>query len=133
MDKEIGDCPDDDGSRQFCQRWLEAWSGTDFHAVVDLMCEDAAYRDPVRPMGIRGKQAIADYLELLFVRNPDWKFTLIDVWKIEANTIVMKRRVRNTVGDRVFEDVGVEFIEFKDGLVWYVEIYYDRVGWKQTD
>ena len=133
MDKEADDHPDGSESRKMCERWLEAWSGEDYRAVVDLLSDDASYRDPVRNTGLRGKESIAEYLELLFVRNPGWRFTLIDCWDIDENTVVMKRRVRNIAGDRVFEDTGVEFLTFKNGLVWDVEMYYDRVGWKQAD
>ena len=137
MGKDTSDKPDSDGKedcRKICERWLEAWSGTDPQAVVDMLSEDAVYRDPVRSTGLYGKAAIADYLELLFVRNPDWKFTLVDCWKIEENAIVMKRRVRNTVDNRVFEDNGVEFLEFNaEGQITSCEMYYDRVGWRPSD
>lgn len=135
VDFKQSDKPDPDGdSKIICERWLEAWSGTDYHAVVNMMSDDAVYRDPVRPMGLYGKTAISDYLELLFIRNPNWRFTLVDCWKIEENAVVMKRRVRNIIGDRVFEDNGVEFLEVNDnGLISSCEIYYDRVGWKSTE
>ncbi|MBQ7568225.1 nuclear transport factor 2 family protein [bacterium] len=137
MDKEQGDKPDPDSKeecRRFCERWLAAWSGSEPSAVVAMLSDDAVYRDPARSTGVYGKEAIAEYLDLLFVRNPEWTFTLVDCWLIEPGTIVMKRRVRNTMDNRVFEDNGVEFLEFNDRhLVTSCEMYYDRVGWRPTD
>ena len=137
MDRGQSDKPDPDSnnkSRELCERWLKAWSGNDPQAVVDMLSEDAVYRDPVRSTGWYGKLAIAEYLDIVFVRNPEWKFTLVDCWDIDKDTIVMKRRIRNTIDNRVFEDNGVEFLEVNsDGLISSVEMYYDRAAWRPSD
>lgn len=137
VDIDQSDKPDPDGKaycKQLCERWLAAWSGDDPQRVVSMISEDAVYRDPVRSTGLYGRDAIAEHLEMIFVRNPGWKFSLVDCWQIEPHTVVMKRRVRNTIDNRVFEDNGVEFLEFDDqGLITSCEMYYDRASWRPTE
>lgn len=118
--------------QDFCQRWLDAWSGNRPEALVDFFCPDGLYRDPARPGGLRGRDEILEYFLRLLARNPDWRFSLVELWPVPPESLVVKWRLRIPVGERVVEEVGVHLLELRAGRVWRCEVYFDRTGWREA-
>ncbi len=118
-----GDC------RGFCERWLAAWTGNNPEGLLEFFCEDVLYRDPARASGIRGREDLLSYLQIQLARNPQWRLSLVDFWKVKDDFIVLKLRYRLPVGDKYIDELGVALLEMKDGLIWSCEMYLDRSDW----
>ena len=96
---------------------------------MELFHEDALYRDPARPGGVRGREDIGAYLEIFLARVSGWEFSVVDFWQAEGERIMLKWRVKMSIGARIVDEVGVMLLQLRDGLVWDCELYYDRSGW----
>lgn len=123
---------DREALREFCERWLAAWTGDRPEVLIEFYCPDALYRDPARPAGLRGQEEILEYFQLLLARNPDWRWSVVDAWPLEEDRFVLKWRCRIPVGERVIEEVGVDLVELREGRIWRCEIYFDRTNWREA-
>jgi hypothetical protein len=68
---------DERAALEFCERWLPLWTGNHPEALVEAYAEDAFYRDPARPQGLRGREALLGYFRKLLAANPDWVWTAV--------------------------------------------------------
>lgn len=118
--------------REFCERWLAAWTGNHPERLLEFYAEDALYRDPARPHGLRGREEILDYFVRLLARNPEWRWTLVDIWPLPGEGFAAKVRIHIPVGERFVEEVGIELCELREGRLWRNEIYFDRSAWREA-
>lgn len=123
---------DVDRCRNFCERWLAAWTGNRPQQLVSFFCDDALYRDPAHKDGLRGREEISAYFELLLCRNPDWRFSLVDYWCTQEEVLIIKWRARIPVGEKTVDEVGVQLLQLENDLVWRCEIYFDRSDWTEA-
>lgn len=123
---------DEAALRQFCDRWMAAWTGNRPERLIEFYAEDALYRDPARPHGLRGREEIYDYFVRLLARNPDWRWSVVDVWPLPGEGFVLKWRAHIPVGERFVEEVGVDLCELRDGRLWRNEVYFDRSAWHEA-
>ena len=52
--------------------WLPAWTGNRPDLLLSFYADNAFYRDPAIPAGIRGREALHAYFSKLLGRNPEW-------------------------------------------------------------
>jgi hypothetical protein len=57
-------------ARAFAEKWLPAWSGNRPELLTSFYTDDAFYRDPAVPEGVRGRRALLDYFTRLLGHNP---------------------------------------------------------------
>jgi SnoaL-like domain len=112
-------------AREFAARWLPAWTGNDPERLVAFYTEDAFYSDPAIPDGIRGRDALLDYLRVLLARFPDWEWTQRDATPMEGG-FLNHWHASIPVGGTVIECDGVCTVRLRDGLIERNEVFFDR-------
>jgi len=112
----------------FCNRWMPAWTGNRPAALLDFYAEDAHYRDPARPAGLRGHAEIAPYFTKLLAANPDWVWTTTEVTPTHKG-FTMKWHARIPApGGIVVEEDGLDIVEISNGKITRNEVYFDRAA-----
>ena len=64
----------------FNARWLRAWSDKDVPALLTFYHPDVAYMDPQTVTGLKGHEALADYLTGLFAATPPMRYDPHEIW-----------------------------------------------------
>jgi len=67
---------------RFNADWLDAWSEKDVERLLTFYAADTVYRDPQVPAGLRGNDALRDYLTRLFAATPPMRYDPDEVWPI---------------------------------------------------
>lgn len=118
-------------AREFCDAFLAAWTGNRPQALLAFYAEDALYRDPARPNGLRGHAEMAPYFSKLLAANPEW------VWKcVELHPTVggftLKWHATIPLGGTVVEEDGLDIVEVASGRISRNEVYFDRTAMLQA-
>jgi hypothetical protein len=109
----------------FIENWLSAWTGNDPQRLAEYYHDEAIYVDPANREGLEGKKEILTYFERLLDYYQDWKWKPIEIFSTKKGCIV-KWHCRIPVGSEVLLEVGLDIVEFKDGLISRNEVYFDR-------
>lgn len=113
-------------AKQFCERWLPAWSGNRPELLASFYAEDALYSDPAIREGVKGKDTILAYFKTLLGHNPNWVWTHLEAFPMEDG-FLNKWLAKIPVGNRTIECVGVCTAQFNTaGLIRRNEVYFDR-------
>ena len=112
-------------AKHFAEHWVAAWNSHDIDAVLTHYADDFEMTTPMiqRVLGIesgtlRGKKAVGDYWRSALKKNPDLKFSIIEVTSGVGSTSIYYNAV---LGKRV-----VETFFFNDkGLVYKVIANYN--------
>lgn len=116
-------------AREFCDRFLPAWSGNHPDKLAGFYAEDALYSDPAVRDGLKGREAILKYFEKLLARNPDWIWTHLEAFPMEDGFLNKWLAHIPTAGGLV-KCIGVCTVQFnKTGLIRRNEVYFDRSEW----
>ena len=112
-------------ARAFAEKWLPAWTGNQPERLVDFYADDAFYRDPGIPGGVRGRSALLAYFTRLLSLNPNW------VWRHQGSIAIhdgFLNRWRATipVGARTIEVVGVCTVQLRGERIYANEVFFDR-------
>jgi len=110
-----------------CDRWLRAWTGNDPDGLLAFFTEDARYRDPAKPGGLKGHAELRPYFTKLLAANPDWVWRRLDLTPTDLG-FTLKWRATIPVGDAVVEEEGLDIVELKKGLISRNEVYFDRAA-----
>lgn len=111
-------------AKAFASQWLPAWTGDNPEKLISFYSEDVFYSDPANPLGIRGKENLLKYFQKLLAKNPDWIWT-------QRNAIPMEDGFLNQwiakipMGEKVVECLGVCTVQFREGLIYRNETYFD--------
>lgn len=111
-------------AKAFASQWLPAWTGNDPEKLISFYSKDVFYSDPANPLGIQGKENLLKYFRKLLAKNPDWIWT-------QRNTIPMEDGFLNQwiakipLGEKVVECLGVCTVQFREGLIYRNETYFD--------
>jgi len=116
---------DREQAARFAAAWLPAWTGNDPRRLASFYTHDTLYSDPHLPAGIRGREALTDYLRRLLARYPDW------VWTQTASTPMANGFVNFWVaevpgGASCLTLAGVCLVELRDGLISSNRVFFDR-------
>lgn len=112
-------------ARAFAEKWLPAWTGNQPERLVGFYTDDAFYRDPAIPEGVRGRPALLAYFTELLSLNPRW------VWRHRGSTPIRDGFLNRwhasiPVGDRTLEAVGVCTVQMREGRIYSNEVFFDR-------
>jgi hypothetical protein len=111
----------------FCQRWLEAWTGNRPEELIKYYSPDAQYRDPARPQGLVGREALLGYFRRLLAANPAWVWVPLEVQATERGCWLKWRATIPTERGEVVEE-GLDLVELRDGKITRNEVYFDRTS-----
>lgn len=111
----------------FCTRFLAAWTGNRPEELLAFYAEDAFYRDPGRPQGLRGHAELRPYFTRLLAANPAWVWTLVEL-HLTGNGFTLKWHASIPAGAATVEEDGLDIVEVADGRITRNEVYFDRVG-----
>ena len=110
---------------EFCHRWLAAWTGNQPQQLADFYSDEAYYRDPARPDGIKGKKALLDYFKKLLKRNPAWVWTAKEIIPT-AEGFVLKWTATIPRASGTVNTEGLDIVELRGEQIIRNEVYFDR-------
>lgn len=109
---------------RLCDAWLEAWTGNKPERLLAHYADDAFYRDPARPEGLRGREDLAAYFEKLLAKNPEWRWRRQALFPTEKG-FVLKWEARLPRGDTVLRLEGMDLVELEGNKIRRNEVYFD--------
>lgn len=109
----------------FCTTWLGSWTGNRPEELSLFYSEDAFYRDPANPQGLRGRAEILAYLRTLLKHNPEWVWEAEEVFLIDGG-FVLRWRAAIPVGREIVRENGLDIVLVRDGLITRNEVFFDR-------
>lgn len=114
-------------ARAFAERWLPAWTGNRPERLLAFYAEDAFYRDPAAPEGIRGREEMRAYFGRLLDRFPDWVWTQRDATPMQGGFLNHWQAEIPIAGrPQPLQCLGVCTVELRDGLIARNEVFFDR-------
>ena len=116
---------DEGEAMAFSEAWLAAWTGNRPEALLAYYSEDAFYRDPGRPQGLRGAAQLRPYFEKLLAANPAWEWRAVETHPTPKG-FTLKWHARILAGDNVVEEDGLDIVEVSGGRITRNEVYFDR-------
>lgn len=114
-------------ARAFAERWLSAWTGNRPEELLQFYAPGAVYRDPGRPQGLKGHEALRPYFTKLLAANPEWVWTAVEVIPT-AQGFTLKWHAHIPAGASAIEEDGLDIVEVADGLITRNEVYFDRAA-----
>jgi steroid delta-isomerase-like uncharacterized protein len=111
-------------AKEFCERWLPAWTGNKPEMLVAFYSDDAFYSDPYIPQGLKGKEKLLAYLRKLISIYPDWKYEHVEIFPTE-NGFTLKWKVSLPMNNDTVVDYGVDIVEISNGKITRNEVYFD--------
>jgi hypothetical protein len=112
----------------FCSRWLPAWTGNDPESLLRFYAEQAFYRDPANPNGLKGHAQMRPYFTKLLAANPSWTWEAVEVFPTRRG-FIMKWRATIPVGRQTITEYGIDIVELENGRVTRNEVFFDRSQW----
>ncbi len=116
--------------QQFCNDWLNSWTGNKPEDLLKFYTPDAFYSDPANPEGLKGHDAMRPYFSKLLAKNPEWKWTATEIFAIEKG-FTLKWQANIPVNGRELILQGLDIVEMQGGQISRNEVYFDRVPWMQ--
>jgi hypothetical protein len=113
-------------AKDFCERWLPAWTGNRPEHLISFYSDDAFYSDPFIPQGLKGKDKILEYLRKFISFYPDWKYEHVEIFPTE-NGFTLKWKVSLPINNETVVDYGVDIVEISNGKIIRNEVYFDTV------
>lgn len=108
----------------FCDIWLETWSGNRPDQLMEYYSDDAFYRDPARPEGLRGHEAMLKYFQKLLVKNPDWTWRRQELLPTEHG-FVLKWEAQIPHRGVQLRVEGLDIVELENQKIRRNEVYFD--------
>ncbi len=109
---------------EFCDLWLDAWTGNKPEKLIDFYSEDAFYLDPAKPDGLKGRERIFAYFKKLLAANPNWIWEAVEVYPTERG-FTGKWKVTMPIGTKVIIEHGMDIVEIENGKVKRNEVYFN--------
>jgi hypothetical protein len=114
-------------ARRLCDRWGPLWTGNRPEALAACYADDVFYRDPATPEGLHGRPALLVYLRKLLARNPDWVWTMEEIYPTDGGFCVRWLAHIPVGAERVVEK-GMDLVCVENGLITRNEVYFDRTA-----
>lgn len=99
--------------------WLQAWTGKDIARIASMYSEDCDFMDAATATGLKGRAALAAYLEKLFPAMPEWKYVADELWQIPGGFCA--RWYCDMAGGRRMR--GFDFVQLRGREIAYNEVY----------
>ncbi|EKD41824.1 MAG: hypothetical protein ACD_73C00506G0002 [uncultured bacterium] len=113
----------------FCTTWLDAWTGNQPEKLISFYSRDAFYRDPAKPLGLRGHEELLPYFKKLLSRNPNWIWKAQEIFPTEKG-FILKWEATIPLKDKTIIESGMDIVELKEGKIVRNEVYFDTSGMK---
>ena len=114
--------------QQFCNQWLQAWTGNQPAQLLSFYHEDALYIDPANKNALTGHIALGGYFKKLLAANPNWKWEAIEIFST-TNGCTLKWKATIPVKNETLIEYGLDIVELKEGKIVRNEVYFDRTNW----
>jgi steroid delta-isomerase-like uncharacterized protein len=111
-------------AKEFCERWLPAWTGNKPDLLISFYADDAFYSDPYIPQGLKGKEKLLAYLRKFISVFPNWKYEHVEIFPT-ANGFTLKWKVSLPVNNDTVVGYGLDIVEISDGKIKRNEVYFD--------
>jgi steroid delta-isomerase-like uncharacterized protein len=111
-------------AKEFCERWLPAWTGNRSDLLISFYADDAFYSDPYIPQGLKGKEKLLAYLRKFISVFPNWKYEYVEIFST-TNGFTLKWKVSLPVNNETVVDYGLDIVEISDGKIRRNEVYFD--------
>lgn len=108
-----------------CDRWLPLWTGNRPERLIEVYGENAFYRDPAKPEGIRGKPDLLRYFRKLLAVYPDWVWEAKDVFPVKGGFALAWKATIPVAGTVVVEH-GLDLVLTEEDKIVRNEVYFDR-------
>ena len=113
---------------EFCEEWLNSWTGNQPELLLSYYTEDAFYSDPANKQGLCGHVELLPYLKKLLKYNPDWKWMPVEIMET-GKGFTLKWEASVPVGDTIIKETGLDIVELRNGKISRNEVYFDRADW----
>jgi hypothetical protein len=117
-----------DKPEQFCDNWLNAWTGNRPDTLLSFYTQDAFYSDPANRQGLRGHVQLLPYFSKLLKFNPEWKWTAIEIIATDKG-FTLKWEASIPVSGSAIIELGLDIVELANGKISRNEVYFDRTAW----
>jgi hypothetical protein len=111
-------------AKEFCERWLPAWTGNRPEYLISFYSDDAYYSDPYIPQGRKGKEQLLAYLRKMISVYPNWKYEYVEIFPTE-NGFTLKWKVSLPFKNDTVVDYGLDIVEISNGKINRNEVYFD--------
>lgn len=108
----------------FCDAWLDSWSGNRPEHLLSYYSEEAYYRDPARPDGLRGKEDLSNYFQKLLARNPEWRWRRQELIPTEKG-FVLKWEAQIPHRGTLLRLEGLDIVELDGEKIRRNEVFFD--------
>ena len=113
---------------EFCEQWLNSWTGNKPEQLLSFYSDDAFYSDPANKQGLRGNVELLPYFKKLLKYNPDWKWKAVEIIET-AKGFTLKWEATIPVGGAFVKEQGLDIVELSNGKISRNEVYFDRADW----
>lgn len=114
--------------QSFTEKWLSSWTGNQPEILLDFYSEDAFYSDPSNPNGLKGKEQLFVYFKKLLQRNPNWKWTIEEIFRTEKGfTLKWKAEIPVELENLII--YGLDIVEMTNDKISRNEVYFDTHNW----
>lgn len=114
--------------QSFTEKWLTSWTGNQPETLLDFYSEDAFYSEPAPPNGLKGKEQLSVYFKKLLQRNPNWKWTIVEIFSTEKGfTLKWKAEIPVELENLII--YGLDIVEITNDKISRNEVYFDTHNW----
>ncbi|WP_246838938.1 nuclear transport factor 2 family protein [Leptospira yasudae] len=113
-----------EAAKNFCVRWLSAWTGNRPEHLLTFYADDAFYSDPTAKKGFQGHGKLLPYFKILLRNNPNWVWTHEEIIPNEKG-FVLKWKAVIPVRDTEVIEYGMDIVEVENEKITRNEVYFD--------
>ena len=114
-------------AKDFCNKWLAAWSGNNPDKLINFYSTQSFYSDPTVKNGLKGHDEILPYFKKLLKNNPDWKWTYEEIIPTEKG-FTLKWKAVIPVRQIEIIEFGVDIVEIVNNKITRNEVYFDTLN-----
>jgi steroid delta-isomerase-like uncharacterized protein len=126
---------------EFVQKWEEVWKSGDVDRILPLLADDIVFDDPTFPETLHGREAVREFLEVLFRAFPKMDYEVLGepYLSLDRTGVALAYRVMTTMEGELdppgfaptgqpVEFLAVDLYQFRDGLLSDYTIVFDMMG-----
>jgi hypothetical protein len=114
-------------AKDFCNKWLPAWTGNKPELLISFYSEDAFYSDPFIPQGLKGNKSILAYFRKFLSFNPNWEYEKVEIFPTK-NGFTLKWTVSLPVNNDTVVGYGLDIVEISNDKIIRNEVYFDTAS-----
>ena len=111
-------------AKEFCEKWLDAWTGNRPEYLISFYSDGAFYSDPYIPQGLKGKEQLLGYFRKLISIYPNWKYEYVEIFPTK-NGFTLKWKLSIPINNETVVDYGVDIVEISNDKIIRNEVYFD--------